>query len=183
MGWKWLRSKSETLPAFWHDRNFNHPLQPIIGVGWYEAMAFTQWLSDKTGKSWRLPSEVEWETAIRSKDHVIAPEYINSAERGIGRPLSVWDSGNVSWCGAHHMLGNVWEWTSTRWGRNWQSLDYSYPYQTTDERENLAGSHARVMRGGSWFDTLSQATVYSRGRFLPGSRASNIGFRLALSLD
>lgn len=178
MGWRWLQSKGETQPAFWDNPNFNHALQPIVGIGWYEAMAFTRWLADITEQAWRLPTEVEWEVVSRPSDN---EAYLNTAEKGIGRTLSVISADNQSWCGATHMLGNVWEWTSTRWGRNWQSLDYPYPYQADDGREDLSGSSARVMRGGSWFDSVTDATPHSRARFLPGSRASNIGFRLAVS--
>ena len=73
----------------------------------------------------------------------------------------------------------VWEWTVSRWGRAWQSLEYHYPYAATDGREDLQGRFARVMRGGSWFDRWQESRATKRGRFLPGSRASNIGFRLA----
>lgn len=86
---------------------------------------------------------------------------------------------NRSWCGAEDLCGNVWEWTSSRWGRNWQTLDYRYPYHAGDGREDPTGSHARVIRGGSWFDLLREAHPANRGRYLPGSRGSNIGFRLA----
>lgn len=88
---------------------------------------------------------------------------------------------NISWCGASDLCGNVWEWCSTRWGRNWQTLEYEYPYKEGDGREFLDGSQARVMRGGSWFDPLTEVNPANRGRYLPGSRGSNIGFRLARS--
>lgn len=178
MGWRWLQGKGDIQPAFWDNPNFNHALQPIVGIGWYEAMAFVNWLSEVTGKAWRLPTEVEWEVASFPSDD---NAYLNTTEKGIGRTLSVIGTDNLSWCGAVHMLGNVWEWTATRWGRNWQSLDYPYPYEADDGREDLSGSYARVMRGGSWFDRMEDATPHHRARFLPGSRASNIGFRLAVS--
>lgn len=181
MGWRWQKSKNEIRPGFWDDANFNHALQPVVGVGWYEADAFARWLSLATGEHWRLPSEIEWEAAARGMaNHVVlASAEVNSAERGTGRTWSALGNGQVAWCGARDLCGNVWEWCSTRWGRNWQSLDYTYPYRVDDGREDLSGSHARVMRGGSWFDSLAQAHPANRGRYLPGSRASNIGFRLA----
>ncbi len=180
MGWHWLRSKDEDHPAFWEDARFNHSLQPVVGVCWYEALAFARWLALESKIAWRLPTEAEWEAAARgpqSASPMIEPQQINSVERDIGRPWSALGNGGQGWCGAYDMLGNVWEWCSTRWGRNWQTLDYAYPYQADDGREDLDGSHARVMRGGSWFDPLPQPAT--RGRYLPGSRGSNIGFRLA----
>lgn len=186
MGWRWQTSKSkrETQPAFWDDPQFNHALQPVIGVCWYEADAFVRWVSRETWQLWRLPTEVEWEAAARGTGEVsLNTAQVNSTERGLGRTWSATGSGQVSWCGAHDMCGNVWEWCSTRWGHNWQSLDYPYPYKITDGREDHSGSHARVIRGGSWFDLYSQAHPANRGRYLPGSRASNIGFRLARDDD
>jgi formylglycine-generating enzyme required for sulfatase activity len=185
MGWRWQTHKAETQPGFWHDHLFNHPLQPVVGVCWYEADAFTQWLSGETAIAWRLLTEVEWEAAARGLDSntTLDPRQVNSVERGLGRTWSALGNGQVSWCGARDLCGNVWEWCSTRWGHNWQSLDYPYPYDALDGREDLSGSHARVMRGGSWFNPLAEAHPSYRGRYLPGSRGSNIGFRLAYTAN
>jgi len=179
MGWRWLQSKNLTKPAFWQDYQFNHDRQPVVGISWYEAVAYCAWLRAETGDPWRLPTEVEWEAAAQHQNpHPL--QKINTTHSGIRRTWDILGRGQVSDWGAVDMLGNVWEWTSSRWGRNWQTLDYRYPYQVDDDREDISGSHARVMRGGSWFDAPDMATVHQRGRFLPGSRASNIGFRLAL---
>ena len=183
MGWRWRQGRGAARPGFWDDPAFNDPAQPVVGVCWYEADAFARWLAATTAQPWRLPTEAEWEAAARGSGDQPAPDpaHINSAEWRAGRP---WPAarGAASWCGAVGLLGNVWEWCSTRWGHNWQTLDYPYPYDPDDGREALDGSHARVMRGGSWFDPASQALPSSRGRYLPGSRGSNIGFRLARSL-
>lgn len=188
-GWHWQEHKQVTQPAFWGDTQFNDGLQPVVGVCWYEALAFTQWLAKHTGTAWRLPTEVEWEAAVRGPyGHKWpvgrAPDerLTNTVERGIGKPWRAHDIGNVSWCGAHDLCGNVWEWCSSRWGHNWQTLEYPYPYSAKDGREDLSGTQARIIRGGSWFDVLEEANPANRGRYLPGSRASNIGFRMAYSL-
>lgn len=183
IGWRWRESRHAVVPGFWDDPAFNDPAQPAVGVSWYEADAFARWLAHVTGQPWRLPTEAEWEAAARGSGTYTSPDraLVNCAERGLGR---AWPAarGAESWCGALNLLGNVWEWCSTRWGRNWQTLDYAYPYNAADGREEPGGSHARVMRGGSWFDPASEARPFSRGRYLPGSRGSNIGFRLAHSL-
>ncbi|MDX1991811.1 MAG: SUMF1/EgtB/PvdO family nonheme iron enzyme, partial [bacterium] len=174
-----VQQKNE--PAFWRDPRFNQPDQPVVGVCWYEAMAFARWLREQTKRAWRLPTEVEWEAAARGAGNtapLIDLSRLNSAELGLGHPWAV-QHGAVSWCGAVNLLGNVWEWTSSRWGRNWQTMDYGYPYSLADDRESPDDSHARVMRGGSWFDAATEAQPTTRARYLPGSRASNIGFRLA----
>jgi len=184
MGWRWQEHKRDAYPAFWHDPQFNQPDQPVVGLCWYEADAFTRWLARETRLAWRLPTEAEWEAAARGPDdEAPKPRLYNTAERGLGHPWPVTTATNVSWCGALDLCGNVWEWCSTRWGRNWQTLDYRYPYDADDGREDPGGSHARVMRGGSWFDPLTEANPANRGRYLPGSRGSNIGFRLARSFE
>lgn len=181
-GWRWLLHKQVTHPAFWHDPNFNRPDQPVVGVCWYEAEAFACWLKLETDQTWRLPTEAEWEAAARGLEGTLPqPPSSNTAERRIGYPWAVTQPGNLSWCGAADLCGNVWEWCSSRWGRNWQVLDYRYPYQPDDGREDQTGSFARVMRGGSWFDAATESHPANRGRYLPGSRGSNIGFRVAHS--
>lgn len=180
MGWRWLESKPVTEPAFAQDDQFNADNQPIVGVTWYEAIAYANWLSETTKHNWRLPTEIEWEAAARGHDAFEMPniKQVNCVEQGLGRSWSVTPERVISPYGVVDMLGNVWEWTLSRWGHNWQTLDYGYPYDATDGREDLDGSHARVIRGGSYFDLYRDAHPANRGRFLPGSRASNIGFRL-----
>lgn len=183
MGWHWLEGKGDTRPAFLDDPNFNNPDQPVVGVSWYEADAYARWLAKETDLPWRLPNEAEWEAAARGEDdEAPRPRQYNTVERRLGHPWAVTEVGNVSWCGAADLCGNVWEWCNTRWGRNWQTQEYNYPYNAGDGREFPTGSQARVMRGGSWFDPIIEANPANRGRYLPGSRGSNIGFRLAHSL-
>lgn len=173
MGWRWKKSKDSPLPAFWPDARFDASTQPIVGIAWYEALAFANWLSAKTGETWALPSEAEWEAAASGA----GTGKIHSAASGLPKTIPV-DAGYQSENGAWNLLGNVWEWCSTAWGHNWQSLDFPYPYRPDDGRESLDGSAARLMRGGSWFDAPEQAQPAQRARYLPGSRGSNIGFRL-----
>jgi formylglycine-generating enzyme required for sulfatase activity len=180
--WRWAESKPNGQPGFWDNTALNQPDQPVVGVTWYEALAFATWLAETENLPWRLPTEAEWEAAARGPDgEAPLPRLYNTAERGLGRPWAVTEPTNESWCGALDMCGNVWEWCSSRWGRNWQRLEFHYPYNAGDGREDLEGSFARIMRGGSWFDPLPEANPANRGRYLPGSRGSNIGFRLARS--
>ncbi|MCU0500011.1 MAG: formylglycine-generating enzyme family protein [Anaerolineae bacterium] len=182
IGWRWLKSRQATQPAFWDQAAFNAASQPVVGVSWYEAHAFSRWISRETGQAWRLPSEIEWEAAAKGHDPVtLDPRLTHTAEWGGGSPWPVGRS-MTAWCGALDLFGNVWEWTLSQWGRNWQTLHYRYPYRAEDGREQIEGSAARVMRGGSYFDPIREAHPAQRGRFLPGSRASNIGFRLVCSL-
>lgn len=186
-GWNWLAQKSITQPAFWGDPQFGGPDQPVVGVSWYEAVAYAAWLGEKSGQPTRLPSEAEWEHAARGASgrlwpwgDTFVPTYANVAQSQIGMPSAVgaFPAGATPE-GILDLAGNVWEWTSSRWGRAWQTLEYGYPYNPSDGREDLSGRYARVMRGGSWFDPWPESRGSKRARYLPGSRASNIGFRVA----
>lgn len=186
-GWNWLAQKSITQPAFWGDPQFGGPDQPVVGVSWYEAVAYAAWLGEKSGQPTRLPSEAEWEHAARGASgrlwpwgDTFVPTYANVAQSQIGMPSAVgaFPAGATPE-GILDLAGNVWEWTRSRWGRAWQTLEYGYPYNPSDGREDLSGRYARVMRGGSWFDPWPESRGSKRARYLPGSRASNIGFRVA----
>lgn len=180
MGLRWRDSKQVVMPAFWGNSLFDMPAQPVVGISWYEALAYSNWLSSQTTINWRLPNEVEWEVSAQAS----FAGKIHHAGRGLPRTINSLGEGALSVNGAYNLLGNVWEWCSTRWGRNWQTLDYPYPYPYyfDDDRDDLSGSYARVMRGGSWFDPLQESHPSKRARYLPGSRGSNIGFRLVTSL-
>ncbi len=178
-GWRWRNTRAVNAPGFWAGRAFNAPAQPVVGVCWYEAVAFATWFARHTNTPWRLPTEAEWEAAARADGDDI-PANVNTAERGLGRTIGVGE-GVATPRGLWNLHGNVFEWCSTRWGHNWQSHDYPYPYDPNDGREDLGGTHARHMRGGSWFGPRAEAHPAARSRYLPGSRGSNIGFRLAYS--
>lgn len=204
MGWRWLLSRPQTEPGFWDDPRFNSPRQPVVGVSWYEAVAYCNWLtagafpapSGENGgirvaeRDYRLPSEAEWEKAARGAldarlypwGNTYEPNRANVAELGLGQTSAVNAFPSAaSPFGLCDLAGNVFEWTLSKWGMNWQELEFGYPYRAEDGREEIEGSAARVIRGGSWFNSSIEAQVWRRARFLPGSRGSNIGFRVARS--
>lgn len=188
MGWRWLESRPHETPAFWSDARFNSERQPVVGVAWYEAVAYCNWLGEKLTRNFRLPSEAEWEKAARGCDDArnfpwgdhFEMNRANTAELGLGRttPVDAFPQ-SASPYGVIDLVGNVFEWTLSKWGKNWQELEFTYPYRANDGREEIEGSGARVMRGGSWFNPYPEARVSQRARYLAGSRGSNIGFRIA----
>ncbi len=166
----------------------NHP---VVGVNWWEALAFTRWLTEQlravgklpTGWQVRLPSEAEWERAARGDDGrdfpwlgKIDPDRVNYYNTGIGSTSAVGCfPGGASPYGAEEMSGNVWEWTRSVYGK--------YPYPTEDKalqgREDLAvgDSHSRVLRGGSFaFDVENFLRCAARDRFSPVTGATASGF-------
>jgi formylglycine-generating enzyme required for sulfatase activity len=80
------------------------------------------------------------------------------------------------------MVGNVWEWTRSLWGRNSGRPEFKYPYDAGDGREDLeaACDAPRLLRGGSFSDTLFDARCACRLWFLPGSFFNFFGFRVVL---
>lgn len=188
MGWRWLESRPHAAPAFWNDVHFNAERQPVVGVAWYEAVAYCNWLCEKLARNFRLPSEAEWEKAARGSNDTrnfpwgdrFEMNHANTAELGLRRTTSVdaFPQG-ASPYGVFDLAGNVFEWTLSKWGKNWQELEFTYPYRADDGRDEIEGSGARVMRGGSWFNLYHEAHVSHRARYLAGSRGSNTGFRIA----
>lgn len=194
MGWKWQQGRlgQDALPAFWSEPRLNQPCSPVVGVSWYEAVAFCNWFGVLINANYRLPTEAEWEYAARgpstssggARNFPWGEKFergrANTAEAGFGgtTPVSHFPAG-VSPFGVWDLAGNVFEWTLSKWGSNWQELQFAYPYRANDGREDMEGSGARVMRGGSWFNGYQEALCAYRSRYLAGSRGSNIGFRVA----
>ncbi len=177
-------------PGFWEDGRFNHPSRPVVGITWFEARAYCAWLSVQTGWLVDLPTEVEWEAAARGetgREYSYEGEYdssrCNTFETHIRRttPVGVFPKGSTP-DGIHDLSGNVWEWTSTIWGESRQGIDFPYPYNVEDGRENLEdGASRRVLRGGSWSYNSFRARAACRDLDPPGVRDDGYGgFRVVV---
>ena len=84
--------------------------------------------------------------------------------------------------GLHDMSGNVWEWTSSRWGKNANFPDFTYIYwQEQQLQRNLLEAVDRTIRGGSWDDITKFVRCALRGRYRPTNRSSDVGFRVLLN--
>ena len=160
--------------------------RPVINVSWDDAQRYVQWLSRKTGKAYRLPSESEWEYAARAGTQTT---YSWGDEIGVNRANcdgcgSRWDNdrtapvgsfGANAW-GLHDMHGNVWEWVEDCWNG-------SYAGSPADGSAWLSGScDVRVLRGGSWIHNPSGLGAAFRGRSTTGFRGNYVGFRVARTL-
>ena len=170
-----------TEPAFWHDDAFNRAAQPVVGICWYEAMAYCNWLSAQSGLAFRLPSEAAWEAAARGSagrryayGNAFNVELANTFESHIRAttPIGVFPGGNTPE-GLEDMNGNVWEWTT--------SVYMTYPYDLLDGREDLESDGRRVVRGGSWDSNQDFARAASRYINTPDSRGDYMGFRVLCS--
>jgi formylglycine-generating enzyme required for sulfatase activity len=142
------------------------------------------------GLTIRLPSEAEWERAARGAGGRRWPwgdewagGHANTEEAGVGATSAVGTfPAGASPCGALDLAGNVWEWTTTRWGRTSISRpDYGYPYDAADGREKLDGPDLRVLRGGSWRHYQRVARCAFRSGNFPDYFSSLVGFRVCVA--
>jgi formylglycine-generating enzyme required for sulfatase activity len=172
--------------------------QPMTSVSWSEALAFCHWVEDRWKKKglledgWvvTLPSEAEWEKAARGLEgrqypwgDKFIPDLANTGEGGVGEVSAVGCfPGGVSPYGCEEMIGNVWEWTRSLWGKDRSQASYVYPYVREDGRENLEASSEvlRVLRGGSYFGSSGYARCAFRGWLVPFNRFVVMGFRVAV---
>jgi len=174
---KQLSKKSRSQPEYWKDRERNNPSQPVVGITWFEARAYCAWLSELTGKKFRLPTEVEWEAAARGLPSPLQGEGLgvrvypwgddwdaekaNSIEGRVLKPSPVGAysaAGAVGPFGAQDQAGNVWDWTS--------SLYLPYPYDPEKSEQEESGAE-RVVRGGSWSILHRFVRCAFRGRVIP----------------
>ncbi|MCX7682359.1 MAG: SUMF1/EgtB/PvdO family nonheme iron enzyme [Anaerolineae bacterium] len=214
---EWVTSRTvgqRSRPYWWGHSRWGLDNRPVVGVTWYEAVAYCNWLRERLREAggqvqvWqggrpeplhldpetlvvRLPTEAEWEKAARGTDGRRWPwgdEWMegraNTGEARIGQTCAVgcFPAGDSPY-GLCDTAGNVWEWTSSKWGRSGvYQPDYGYPYDPTGGREELTGPDLRVVRGGSWFNDLRYARCVYRDRNFPDGWNYDLGFRVALSL-
>ncbi len=177
---------------------YNHP---VIHVSWNDAKAYSDWLTRKTGKTYRLPTEAEWEYAAGNggrhtkyswgnRDNVgkrrgnVAVEtakrtffswaiFKGSTDRYVySAPVGSFDANDF---GLYDMSGNVWEWCSDWYG--------SYDFGSQTNPIGPGDGSGRVLRGGSWDDYPQFCRVANRNGISPGSRYAFFGFRLAKAVS
>ncbi len=171
------REMPQTPDWGWHE---DHPMS---NVNWEDAVAYCNWLSEKTGKSYRLPTEAEWEYAARGGRR--SKGYTYSGGQNMGEVGWYKDNSNgqvqpvaqkkANELGLYDMSGNIWEWC---W--DWYGKAYYISAPAVNPKGVETGT-ARVIRGGSWSFVESSCRVPNRGNGGTGRRTINRGFRVALS--
>lgn len=155
---------------------------PVTLVTWFDAQEYCRWLSRKTGRKISLPSEAQWEYACRSgsqnpyPDGIAEKDIAHSGTAGKG-PLPVDAFPSNGW-GLVGMPGNVWEWCQD-WFGPYEAGPAQDPVQQNDK---LSDKPRRVLRGGAFTKTLSNARSAARFRNDPRSRNADNGFRI-MSFD
>lgn len=153
---------------------FAGPTLPRTDVSWYEAMAFTRWLSDQSGETITLPSDPQWQFAAQGLDRrafpwgddLPSPQLANYGWQKAGpTPVDAYPDG-ASPFGVQDMVGNVWEWCSTGFA--------------TGDHTGLVADMKRVVHGGGAFEDhdFTYFRVDYRAKLPPIQRAYNVGFRV-----
>ena len=172
-----VRDTGGTTPNDWAWGRAN---RPVINISWVDATAYTQWLTEKTGKRYRLPTEAEWEYAARAGSTTRYP-WGDIAEDN--RANCDGCKGNLAgnlrteMVGAfqpnawqlHDTAGNVWEWTCSV---------YDDSYSGAELRCVTSGDAPQVIRGGSWKDEPSNIRSAYRNGNVPKEKSNDIGFRV-----
>ena len=162
----------------------NNPQNPVEQVSWDDAQAFCQKLSQITGKTYRLPTEAEWEYACRAgtttryyfgDDANQLGDYAWGGENSNGTTHPVGQKKPNGW-GLYDMSGNVWEWCEDDWHDSYAGA----PDDGTAwiDNDNCSQSE-KCLRGGSWFSNPINCRSANRFRDNPDLHGSNIGFRVA----
>jgi formylglycine-generating enzyme required for sulfatase activity len=199
-GWNEEAKKDEQHPRYtWLNPGFDQTDEhPMVNVSWNDAMAFAEWLGKKEGKTYRLPTEAEWEYACRAgtttryfcgDDAEALAEVGNVADGTAKAKYPGWTAivakdGFIhtapvgqyrpnAW-GLHDMHGNVWEWC---W--DWYGADF-YKGSRVDDPAGPLEAADRVIRGGGWGLDPRYCRSAGRLRVTAGDRSSGLGFRLAL---
>jgi formylglycine-generating enzyme required for sulfatase activity len=178
---KFIAATGHEQPREWNNPVFAEPRQPVVGVNWFDAVAYCGWHSAKCGEICRLPTEAEWEKACRGR--------IDGAEYAWGddspdsfayfggawtapRPVGQWRPNGYA---LHNLGDNVHEWC----------LDWFDPeYYSVSPEKNPVGPESgtrRVSRGGSWRHHVKASRAAHRSSLPPQYRYTDYGFRIVRS--
>lgn len=165
-----------TEPRFWRESPWNATDHPVVGVSWYETVAYCRWLSETTGESISLPTEDQWQYAAQGDDGRTYPwgdewdctrcnNSVKPCQSEGTTPVRQYEGIGDSPFGVVDMSGNVWEWCLTTY---------------EDKTNDLDGDAGRVIRGGGWF-YFSTADCRCNFRYwdMPYGCYNFRGFRIA----
>jgi len=170
---EFLEESDAAAPPWWDDPRFNDPEQPVVGVSWFDAVLFCQWLSHQEGTPYRLPTEAEWERAARGGregarfpwgEDRPAPATFDRPPRPAETPAN--PLGLLALSGVCH-----------EWCLDWEDETYYARSPERSPRGPETGAR-RVSRGGAWRHQDPWSPVAHRSSLPPGLRYSDYGFRV-----
>ncbi len=168
------------------DSDWGRGQRPAINVSWQDAVAYTEWLSRKTRQAYRLPTDAEWEYAMRAGN---ASRFWWGDEPGIARANcegcgSLWDGDKTAPVGSfapnpfglYDTAGNVFEWVA-------DCYNNSYADAPADGSAfDKPGCGKRVIRGGAWSFPSQEIRSANRWRDFPTRHSDDTGFRIVREL-
>jgi len=184
---RFLRATATPPPPFWNDPLFNHPQQAAAAVSWYEATRYCEWLTTEAGRTYRLPTEAEWEHAARAgleQKHFpwgdappqSLPDYATRWKNG-PEPVAIYAPNAF---GLFNMCDNVHEWCS-----DWYDPNF---YTVSPERNPKGPGQSptqparKSSKGGSWRHHIKVARCSARSSIPPDFHYADYGFRVACDL-
>ncbi|MEL7047994.1 MAG: SUMF1/EgtB/PvdO family nonheme iron enzyme [Pseudomonadota bacterium] len=175
VGRKVLSGRSFLNPGFkQQDEN------PAVCVSWTDAQRYVDWLSKKTGRRYKLPSEIEWEFAARSgvSGRFISGETISITDANYRAPGRRAPTGTVAAgastansSGMYHVHGNAWEFVADCWSPAY----YQRKQAGTQKGQDCS---RRIVKGGGWFSSEDHLNLAMRARVGANSASNGIGFRV-----
>jgi formylglycine-generating enzyme required for sulfatase activity len=196
--------ESRDRPFWWDDPTWNLPNHSVVGVCWFEALAYTRWLTEQLQASsfklpvWRngqletwnvepetlvarLPTEAKWEKAARGTNGRTYPwgddwaeDRANTNETGIGRTTAV----GAFPAGASPYGALDMSGNVLEWCTSVGYTEAPYPYRADDGREDLERDAVRALRGGSWYYGRGDVRCACRRDSRPDNFLDDVGFRV-----
>jgi sulfatase modifying factor 1 len=178
-----LEATGYTPPPLWSDPNFSDPDQPVAAVSWFDAAKYCDWLSGATEKSYRLPTEAEWERAARAgregalytwgdEPPNTHAEYARRWGGEVPATRPVGEGAPNAW-GFYELGENVHEWCG-----DWFQKDY-YAVSPEKNPRGPAAGERRASRGGSWRHHIKVSRCAARSSIPPQFQYADYGFRVA----
>ena len=185
---RFVQSSGKAPPSHWEGGTYPEELSdhPVVEVSWDDAVAYCEWLTEETGKRYRLPTEAEWEKAARGEDGRFYPwgnewdkTKCNASESGVDdtTPVGQYSPEGDSLYGCTDMAGNVWEWCA-----DWYDGD-EYDRRAQSDVKDPQGpkkGDSRVLRGGSLGSVPQGVRCAYRYSYDPDYGGSG-GFRVVVS--
>ncbi len=179
---RFLDETGHGQPKGWDEEAFGVPEQPVVGVNWFDARRYCEWISGGEEPSFRLPTEAEWEKACRGSEQdgpyawgAQPPAEIAYFEGDWTgpRPVAEWRPNSS---GLWNMGDNVHEWCA-----DWYSADY-YTVSVGRSPSGPRSGTRRASRGGSWRHQVRATRITQRSSLPPEYRYTDYGFRLAATI-
>ncbi len=184
---RFLRAAGIPAPKFWQDPNFSRPNQPVAGVSWHEAVRYCDWLTAETRRTFRLPTEAEWELAARGGLEQKQFPWGDDPPQSLPNYSTRWQTGpepvaqyGPNAFGLYDIGDNVHEWCSDWYDPNYYAIS---PDRNPRGPEQSSMKPARKSsRGGSWRHHVKVARCSARSSIPPEFQYADYGFRVACDL-